>query len=116
VGHGAKQLVADDMAEQVVGLLEMIEVDAEQGEAVAVGLRLVDGLGEMIDERGAVRQSGEIIVMGEMGDVFMSREQPSRAARSFSRASPRPTAASLTSSWRTLKLCPISPSSSREFT
>jgi hypothetical protein len=36
------------MAEQVVGLLEMIEVDAEQGEAVALGLCLVDGLIEML--------------------------------------------------------------------
>ena len=38
-GDGAQELVADDVAEDVVGLLEMIEIDAQHGEAVAGDLR-----------------------------------------------------------------------------
>ncbi len=63
------------MAEQVVGLFEMIEVDGQHGEARAGLLRPPASLLEPIGERRAVRQIGQTVMMGEMDDIFVPGEQ-----------------------------------------
>jgi hypothetical protein len=73
--NGAEKLVANNMAEQVVGLLEMIEIDSQDGEARAVVSCAHEGLGELLGKGGAVGQIGERVVMGEMGNVSMPAEE-----------------------------------------
>jgi hypothetical protein len=51
--NAAEQPVANDMAEQVVGLLEMIEVDGQDSEARAILSGLHESLGELLGEGGA---------------------------------------------------------------
>ena len=113
---GAQKLVADDVAEDVVGLLEMVEVDAEDGEArrrAALACSKVSR--QRIGERGAVRQIGQRIVMGKMGDLLVPGEQLRARRAACSRAPRRDRARPpCTSSCSTLKLSAISPSSSRE--
>ena len=76
LGDRAEKLVADRVAEEVVGLLEMVEVDARARRsscrrASASVERLVQALGE----RGAVGQIGQRIMVREMGDVFVPGEE-----------------------------------------
>jgi hypothetical protein len=73
--NGAKQLVANDMAEQVIGLLEMIEIDGQDSEARAVLPRVHEGLRELLGKGRAVGQIGKRVVMGEMGDVAVPGEE-----------------------------------------
>lgn len=73
--NGAEQLVADDVAEQVVGLLEVIEVDRQKRKARAVLFGLGEGLGDLLGKGGAIGQIGERVMMGEMGDVAVPGEE-----------------------------------------
>ena len=70
LGDGAQQFVADRMAERIVDLLEMIDVDREHGKAAAaahVGDRLLDALAE----HHAIGQAGERVVAGHVGDALL---------------------------------------------
>jgi hypothetical protein len=83
---GAEQLVANDVAEQVVGLLEVIEVDRQKRKARAVLFGLGEGLSDLLGEGGAIGQIGERVMMGEMGDVAVPGEElGSRGAQLFAR-------------------------------
>lgn len=75
VRDGAKELIADDVAEHVVGFLEMVEIDAENGETTADGLRLVEDARELQAERRTIRQVGQSVVMGEKGNLLVTRQE-----------------------------------------
>ena len=69
----AQQFVADRVAERVVDRLEIVEVDAEQGEAAAAApLGLPELEIEMLAEEGAVGQAGQTVVEGELGDPLLA--------------------------------------------
>ena len=60
----AQQRVPGVVSEGVVDLLEMVEVDQEQGQAVGVGTFVeegVQGLLELVEEPSAVREPGELV-------------------------------------------------------
>ena len=59
------------MAENVVDLLEAIEIEAEDGEALARAARLVERRRQVLVERRAVRQIGQGVVMRHMGDPLL---------------------------------------------
>ncbi len=65
----AKQVVADDVAEHVVDLLEAVDVERHQREGRAVLGRALDGRAEALVEGGAVRQAGERVVMHHVRDL-----------------------------------------------
>ena len=75
LGDGAQEFVADRVPEDVVGLLEMIEVDSQDGEAGPIRLGAIEGLREADGENGAVRQARQHIVMCKMRDLLVSRQQ-----------------------------------------
>src|SRR3989344_2033321 len=56
--------VARRVAEAVVGGLEIVGVDEEQGKAVALLLRLPDALRQLFVEGGAIGQFGQRVVRG----------------------------------------------------
>ena len=62
----ADQLVADRMAERVVDVLEMVEVDIEHRGRRGAGAHLVDHRLQPFAEEDAVGQAAERVVHGEM--------------------------------------------------
>jgi len=73
--HGLEQLVAALMAAGVVDMLEAIEIEEQYGEHRAVVLGFLDGVGQMGCEVQPVRESGEVIVMGEVIELLVLLEQ-----------------------------------------
>ena len=67
-GDDAQKLVADRVAVQVVDLLEPIQVQGEQGQALALGRRLLLAR-QPLQEGGSVRQAGQAVVAGQVGDA-----------------------------------------------
>jgi hypothetical protein len=63
------------MPEHVVGFLEVIEVDAENGEVLVPCLGVLEHFIEFGGEQGAVRKVGQGVVMGEVGDLYVTGEQ-----------------------------------------
>src|SRR5262249_23706732 len=61
--HGAQKLVADPMAERIVDVLEMIEVDVVHGDAAAVVARLRQRLVQQLEKLAAVDKPGEGVVL-----------------------------------------------------
>ncbi len=74
-GDGAKELVADDVTEYVIGLLEMVEIDAEHGEAFAGDLRLIESARELQAKRRTVGEVGQSVVMGKKGNLRMACQE-----------------------------------------
>ncbi len=68
IGHRAEQLVALRMAKRVVHLLELVEVDEQDGAALALLMRLHEHAHDLLAEIGAVRQLGERVVTREVPD------------------------------------------------
>ena len=68
VGGHAQQLVAAGMAQRVVDLLELVEVDEVDGERPAAA-QADHGSVHLVAEQRAVRQAGEGIVAGELVDL-----------------------------------------------
>lgn len=68
MGHRPEQLVADGVAKGVVHLLEVVEVEAEHGEA-----GLAPGLGDRpldpLAQQHAIGQVGHGVVPGHVGDA-----------------------------------------------
>ena len=62
----ADQLVADRMAERVVDVLEMVEIDVEHGRRRAAALDLADHRFEPLAEKVTVRQAAQRIVQREI--------------------------------------------------
>ncbi len=69
VGDGAEHRVARQMAEPFVHGLESVEVEAEHGRRAAAQAQLGDPLLQPVVEQGAVRQVGQAIVPGHVGDL-----------------------------------------------
>src|SRR5215470_1349932 len=67
--HLAQQRVADDVAEYVVDLAEAVEIEREERERLPGLARFFQHVREAVIERGAVRQVGQRIVVGEMLDA-----------------------------------------------
>ena len=65
----AQQIVADGMTKGVVDFLEAVEIDAQHGEGLPALRRGVDGAREMLDERGAIGQVRQGIMMCHMFDT-----------------------------------------------
>ena len=69
-GKGLQSLVAGGVSEQIVDLLEAVEIEAEDAEALARR----EGSDFLIDARveiGAVRQAGQRVVMRQEMDVLL---------------------------------------------
>ena len=67
-GDGAQQGIADDVAQRIVGVLEVIEIEAKQSEDVAAP-GLADGLLDAFGEKRPVRESGQAVVPSEEHDL-----------------------------------------------
>ena len=67
VRHRAEQLVAAGMAERVVDLLELVEVDEQQRGHVVAALGRQQAP-DLVAEIDAVRQGGEFVVAGQVAD------------------------------------------------
>ena len=65
-GHLADQIVAGLVPERVVDLLEAVEVDYQQGNAVGPAPRRGDGGIEPILEQGAIGQTRQLVVEGHV--------------------------------------------------
>ena len=68
VGHGAQQLVAARVAQRIVDLLELVEVDEVDGERPAAAQARHRGV-HLVAEKRAVGQAGERIVAGQLIDL-----------------------------------------------
>jgi hypothetical protein len=73
-GDCAQEIIADRVSEDVVGFLEMIEVDGQHREVRTIRLGAIERFRDPECEDGTVRQIRQCIVMGEMGDLFVSRK------------------------------------------
>jgi hypothetical protein len=69
VREHAQELVADDVAEHILDLLETNEVDAEKGEARAGLRRLRERHLQVLREGRAVRQAGQGVVTRHVHDL-----------------------------------------------
>ncbi len=69
VGHRAQQLVAAGMAERVVDLLELIEIDEQHGAGLARMPRGSQRLVDLVAKVSPVRQAGERVVARHVADL-----------------------------------------------
>ena len=83
IGRGAQQLIADRVAERVVDLLELVEVDEQQRRVDVVGLGGEDRRGALA-ELDAVGQSGQRVEAREFVDAGL-RELALRSRRRTAR-------------------------------
>ncbi len=91
VGDGRDELVAGAVAERVVDVLEVVEVEREHRAAGAVALRRGELAGELLLEAAAVEERGDRVVVGEvlelalealaLGDVLHLGDAVQRAGR-----------------------------------
>ena len=80
LGHVADELVADRVAERVVDVLEMIEIDVEDGRRRAALAHLLDRRFEPLAEIDAVGQAAERIVHGEVAQPRLAGRDGGRGA------------------------------------
>ena len=88
--HLDQQLVADRMAEHVVDFLQAVEIDRQHRELLVGAGAGLDHLRQRLQERRAVRQIGQAVVIGHVrhprlglaavGDVLMGLDQILRLA------------------------------------
>ena len=68
VGHHPQELVADRVAEGIVDVLEVIEIEQVRGHNLAaLGVR--DRMLQPLVEQSAIGQSGQGVMVGHMGDL-----------------------------------------------
>ena len=67
-GHGAQQLVADGVSERIVDVLEVVEVEAQDGEPLPA-LHMDERLGETLAQQQAVGKVGQRIVARHVRDL-----------------------------------------------
>ena len=67
--HLTQQLVAGRVAERVVDLLEAVEIDQQQREALAVAALARERVLDAVAQQHAVGETGERIVMRHVGDL-----------------------------------------------
>ena len=71
--RGALQhLIPDRVAEGVVDHLEVVHVDEQQPQITAIAPCHGDGVREPVEQKFAVRQVGQRIQLGGLGDLFQS--------------------------------------------
>ena len=73
-GDGLQQFVADHVSERVVDALEFVDVDVEHGK-LPVRRDAGQFVLELFVEQRAVRQVGQRVVMGEVGDALLGRRR-----------------------------------------
>ena len=77
----AQQLVARGMAQRVVDLLEVVEVDEQDREALVLRVAGVQRVLEAVDEQGAVREPGEHVVERAVRELLLERDTVGHVAR-----------------------------------
>ena len=70
LGDAAQHVVAGAMAEPIVDLLEIIDVDVQQGQRAVLPLRAGCGMGQAILEQIAVGKVGQQIEVGLVGELL----------------------------------------------
>ena len=73
-GADAQELVARGVAERVVDLLEVVQVEEEDGEALLRGGARVERVLEAVDEQRAVREVGQRVVERAVGEPVLQRD------------------------------------------
>jgi hypothetical protein len=68
--HSREEDVAVGVAERVVDLFKVVDVNEEDRNLVAVVLRAEDRLAKTLVEQRAISEAGQVIVMGEIVDVI----------------------------------------------
>lgn len=63
------------MTKRIVDGLEAIQVDKHQGKAPALLLHCLDSLLNSVGEQGAVRQAGEHVMQGQVGQFLVGQGQ-----------------------------------------
>ena len=66
VGDALQQRIAGLVAEHMVDVSEIVDVELDQGDVRAARSRGVDIVVELVDERGVVGQAGECVEIGEI--------------------------------------------------
>ena len=94
LGDVEDELVADVMAERVVDVLEVIEVDVEHRRGRAAGAHVVDHGFEPLAEIDAVGQAADRIVQGEMAQLQFAGPDLLGGAPHVAQHRDRPTARS----------------------
>ena len=69
-GHGFQQLIADRMAERVVDALEMIEIEIQQRQVLAL-MNPLERLLELLAEQHPIGQVGQRIVVRQVRDALI---------------------------------------------
>ena len=69
IGDGAEQVVAARMAQRVVDLLELIEVDEQQRREMALPVRHLQQPLDLVAEIDPVGQLRELVIAGQMADA-----------------------------------------------
>ena len=68
--HFLQHQITGVMPERVVDLLETVEIDQQDREALVIAMRSQDRLLQSIEEQRAVREVGERVVIREVGDAL----------------------------------------------
>ena len=71
--HDLEHLVAGEVPERVVDVLEAVEIDEEHRDHVAVPARDRQRVRETVEERAAIEQRRERVVVGEPVDVLLGQ-------------------------------------------
>ena len=71
----AQQLVAQVMTKGIVDRFETIQVDKHQGKATAPLVHRLDALLNAISQQRAVRQAGEHVMQGQVGEFLVGQGQ-----------------------------------------
>ncbi|MDT4836609.1 hypothetical protein FQZ97_703160 [compost metagenome] len=69
LGHLLQQLVAHIVAEGVVEILEVVQIDEQQGAVQLVASALRQGMLQAVEQQAAVGQAGEQVVEGQAVDL-----------------------------------------------
>ena len=73
--HLAQHLVADQVAMTIVDVLEVIDVDQQQGHGVATAFGVAPSLVEVGVEIVAVLGPGQLVLLAEQGELLVRRRQ-----------------------------------------
>ena len=71
LGGSAQHAVAGGMAQRIVDVLEVVQIEEQQCQPVALPACLHDGARQAFGQQGAVRQVGQRIVVGEVTQLVL---------------------------------------------
>ena len=74
-GHFTQQAVAHVMAKRIVDRFEAVQVDKHQRKAAALLRDLGHGLADPVSQQDAVRQPGQGVMQGQLGEFFVGQGQ-----------------------------------------